>query len=123
MNCTGQEQSGLAQGAGTGVLEDGLEISGGYGDTGVGGAVVESQLIRFLIDDGPGGKDDSRNVAGELIRHTRSKDPFIASADELARVVQVEQGQAHTINLTGRRYAYAVIDDQPACVGFDRLSA
>ena len=80
-----------------------------YGYGAVCCAVIEVNLIGFLVDSGTVWEYNVTNIADTLVGCARSKDPLIASAQDFPGTVQIQKSQADPVYRSRSRSSDAVI--------------
>ena len=83
----------------------------------MGGAVVQSQFARRLVEHRTTREDHVGDIAREFVHRLRADDPLVRLPQDAPRVVDVQLGEAHAIQGAGGRLAYAVIDNKPPLAG------
>ena len=98
-----------------------MEVAKRQCQAGIRRTIVHAYLATFLVMNDPAREDYIADITHALIGLMRSKDPFIATLDNVTGLLQVEQGQPQPIQAAPWRLAYPMIDDKLAFRRFNGL--
>ena len=107
-------------GAGPDVRDDIGQPRGRDGDARVRGAVVDPELVRRRVVDPAAREDDTRDIAGLLVRLDWPHDPPVAPVEDDPWILEVEEGEADPVDRAARRVVDAVVEDEPALGRLER---
>ena len=97
-----------------------IEGANGQCQAGIRRTIVHAYLAALRVMNDPAREDHIANITYALIGLMRSKDPFIATPDDVTGLLQVQQCQPQSIEASPG-VLYPVIDDEPAFRRFNGL--
>jgi hypothetical protein len=106
--------------AGALVVEHVGAIRGGQRDPGVRRAVVEEQPVAVAVVDGPAW-ETTLGTSPEISYSARGlTTPLRRSPRHGRGLIEVQHSEPGAVQAAGHRLAHAVVDDEPAVLGFKR---